>query len=36
MQSIEWYHCQLPRATFDPDFKVMAFFDIEYPRNDTR
>ena len=23
-------------SDFDPDFKVMAFFDIEYLRNDTR
>jgi len=30
-QSIEWYlHFQRPWVTFDPDFKVMTFFDIEY------
>jgi len=35
-QYIEWYHFQWPWVTFDPDFKVTTFFDIEYLRNDTR
>jgi len=30
------YHSQWHWMTFDPDFKVATFFDIEYLRNDTR
>ena len=35
-QSIEWYHIQWPGLTFDLDFKVEIFLDIECHRNDTR
>ena len=35
-RSIAWYNFQWPWVTFDPDFKVTTFFDIEYIRNDTR
>jgi len=35
-QSIEWYRFQWPWFALDWDFKVAIFFDIEYPRSDTR
>jgi len=35
-QSIEWYHLQWPWVTWDPDFKVTTFFDIEYLRNNMK
>jgi len=36
IQSIEWFLFRWHSVTFDPDFKVTTFFDIECLRNHTR